>query len=54
MVLAWIVAFIGLFLILHWPRQVAIGIFGLPLVLRLVVVAASSCPESPALGWKRG
>ena len=30
MVLAWIVALIGLYLMLHWPRQVAVGIFVLP------------------------
>jgi len=45
MVLAWIVAFIGLFLMLHWPRQVAVGIFVLPLVLGLVVVAGWFAPR---------
>ena len=45
MVLAWIVAFIGLFLMLHWPRQVAVGIFVLPLVLGLVVVAGWFVPR---------
>ena len=27
MMLAWIVAFIGLYFMLHWPRQVAVGLF---------------------------
>ena len=45
MVLAWIVAFIGLFFMLHWPRQVAVGIFVLPLVLGLVVVAGWFVPR---------
>ncbi len=45
MVLAWIVAFIGLFFMLHWPRQVAVGMFILPLVLGLVVVAGWFAPR---------
>jgi len=45
MVLAWIVAFIGLYFMLHWPRQVAVGIFVLPLVLGLVVVAGWFAPR---------
>jgi ABC-type transport system involved in cytochrome c biogenesis permease subunit len=45
MVLAWIVALIGLFFMLHWPRHVAVGIFVLPLVLGLVVVAGWFAPR---------
>ncbi|MBV8488508.1 MAG: cytochrome c biogenesis protein CcsA [Planctomycetaceae bacterium] len=45
MVLSWIVAFIGLYLMLHWPRQVAVGIFVLPLVLGLVVAAGWFVPR---------
>jgi ABC-type transport system involved in cytochrome c biogenesis permease subunit len=45
MVLAWIVAFIGIYFMLHWPRQIAVGIFVLPLVLGLVVVAGWFAPR---------
>ena len=45
MVLAWIVAFIGLYFMLHWPRQVAVGMFMLPLVLGLVVIAGWFSPR---------
>ena len=45
MVLAWIVALIGLYLMLHWPRQVAVGLFVLPLVLGLVVAAGWFAPR---------
>jgi ABC-type transport system involved in cytochrome c biogenesis permease subunit len=45
MVLSWIVALIGLYLMLHWPRQVAVGIFVLPLVVGLVVAAGWFVPR---------
>ncbi len=45
MLLAWIVALIGLYLMLHWPRQVAVGLFVLPLVLGLVTVAGWFAPR---------
>ena len=45
MVLAWIVALIGLYLMLHWPRQVAVGLFVLPVVLGLVVAAGWFAPR---------
>jgi ABC-type transport system involved in cytochrome c biogenesis permease subunit len=45
MVLAWIVALIGLYLMLHWPRQVAVGLFVLPLVLGLVAAAGWFAPR---------
>jgi ABC-type uncharacterized transport system permease subunit len=46
MVLAWIVALIGLYFMVHWPRQVAVGIFVLPLVLGLVIIASFAPRES--------
>ena len=45
MVLAWIVALIGLYFMLHWPRQVAVGLFVLPLVLGLVIMAGWFAPR---------
>jgi ABC-type uncharacterized transport system permease subunit len=45
-VLAWIVALMGLFFMIHWPRQVAVGIFVLPVVLGLVVAASFAPRES--------
>jgi ABC-type uncharacterized transport system permease subunit len=52
MVLSWIVALIGLYLMVHWPRQVAVGLFVLPLVLGLVVAAGWFAPrESDWLEW---
>ena len=37
MVLSWIVALIGLYLMVRSPRPVATGVFVLPLVLGLVI-----------------
>jgi ABC-type uncharacterized transport system permease subunit len=52
MLLSWIVAFIGLELMLRSPRQVAVGIFVLPLVLGLVVGAGWFAPrQSDWLEW---
>jgi ABC-type transport system involved in cytochrome c biogenesis permease subunit len=45
MVLSWIVALIGLYLMVHWPRRVAVGLFVLPLVLGLVVAAGWFAPR---------
>jgi ABC-type transport system involved in cytochrome c biogenesis permease subunit len=45
MVLAWIVALIGLYFMLHWPRQIAVGSFVLPLVLGLVIAAGWFAPR---------
>ena len=39
LVLSWILALIGLYLMVRSPRQVAVGLFVLPLVLALVSVA---------------
>ncbi len=52
MVLAWIVALIGIYLMLHWPRQVAVGLFVLPLVLGLVVAAGWLAPRET--DWLQG
>jgi ABC-type transport system involved in cytochrome c biogenesis permease subunit len=52
MLLSWIVALIGLYLMLRSPRQVAVGMFVLPLVLGLVVGAGWFAPrESDWLEW---
>jgi ABC-type transport system involved in cytochrome c biogenesis permease subunit len=52
MVLSWIVALIGLYLMLRSPKPVAVGIFVLPIVLGLVVVAGWFAPrESDWLDW---
>jgi ABC-type transport system involved in cytochrome c biogenesis permease subunit len=52
MLLSWIVALIGLYLMVRSPKPVAVGMFVLPLVLGLVVVAGWSAPrESDWLDW---
>jgi hypothetical protein len=52
MLLSWIVALIGLYLMLHSPRAVAVGMFVLPLVLGLVVGAGWFAPrQSDWLEW---
>ena len=52
MLLSWIVALIGLYLMLRSPRPVAVGIFVLPLVLGLVVGAGWFAPrQSDWLDW---
>ncbi len=52
MLLSWIVALIGLYLMFRAPRPVAVGIFVLPIVLGLVVVAGSFAPrESSWQEW---
>jgi ABC-type uncharacterized transport system permease subunit len=52
MFLSWIVALIGLYFMIHWPRQVAVGLFVLPLVLGLVLAAGWFAPrESDWLEW---
>jgi ABC-type transport system involved in cytochrome c biogenesis permease subunit len=49
MLLSWIVALIGLYLMVRAPKPVAVGIFVLPIVLGLVVVAGKFAPREP--GW---
>ncbi len=52
MVLSWILALIGLYLMVREPRPIAVGIFVLPMVLGLVIVAGSSSPrDSEWLEW---
>ncbi len=52
MVLSWIVALIGLYLMVRSPKPVAVGMFVLPLVLGLVIVAGWFAPRtSDWLGW---
>jgi ABC-type transport system involved in cytochrome c biogenesis permease subunit len=52
MVLSWIVALIGLYLMVRSPKPVAVGMFVLPLVIGLVIVAGWFAPrESAWIGW---
>ncbi|HZW31554.1 MAG TPA: cytochrome c biogenesis protein CcsA [Isosphaeraceae bacterium] len=52
MVLSWIVALIGLYLMVRSPKPVAVGMFVLPLVLGLVVGAGWFAPrQSDWLDW---
>jgi len=51
-VLSWIVALIGLYLMVRSPKPVAVGIFVLPLVLGLVIIAGWFAPRnSDWLDW---
>jgi ABC-type transport system involved in cytochrome c biogenesis permease subunit len=45
-VLSWIVALIGLYLMVRSPKPVAVGIFVLPLVLGLVIIGGWFAPRS--------
>jgi ABC-type uncharacterized transport system permease subunit len=52
MVLSWIVALIGLYLMVRSPKPVAVGMFVLPLVLGLVIIAGWLAPrKSDWLDW---
>ena len=52
MLLSWIVALIGLYLMVRSPKPVAVGIFVLPIVLGLVIVAGWFAPrKSDWLDW---
>jgi len=52
MILSWIVALIGLYLMVRSPKPVAVGIFVLPLVIGLVVIAGWFAPREPAwIDW---
>jgi ABC-type transport system involved in cytochrome c biogenesis permease subunit len=48
MVLSWIVALIGLYLMVRSPKPVAVGMFVLPLVIGLVIVAGWFSPRESA------
>jgi ABC-type transport system involved in cytochrome c biogenesis permease subunit len=51
-VLSWIMALIGLYLMVRSPKQVAAGIFVLPLVLGLIIIAGWFAPrQSDWLEW---
>jgi ABC-type uncharacterized transport system permease subunit len=45
-VLSWILALIGLYLMVRSPRPVAVGLFVLPLILALVVLAGQYAPRT--------
>ena len=49
-VLSWIVALIGLYLMVHSPREVAAGVFVLPLVLGLIIIAGWFSPRQSDWG----
>jgi len=51
MVLSWIVALIGLYLMVRSPKPVAVGMFVLPLVLGLICVGWFAPRESDWLDW---
>ncbi len=52
MLLSWIVALIGLYWMVRWPRPMAVGVFLLPLVLGLVIGAGWFAPrQSDWLDW---
>jgi ABC-type uncharacterized transport system permease subunit len=52
MVLSWIVALMGLYLMVHSTKQAAVGLFVLPLVIGLATIAAASAPrESDWRNW---
>jgi ABC-type transport system involved in cytochrome c biogenesis permease subunit len=51
LVLSWILAAIDLYLVVHWPKTSAVGVFILPLVLVLVIVAGVSAPRADWTSW---
>jgi ABC-type transport system involved in cytochrome c biogenesis permease subunit len=54
LVLSWIFAAIGLYLMARAPKPVAVGTFVLPLVVGLTVVAGTSAPREADWGIVRG
>ncbi len=54
LVLSWIFAAIGLYLMVRAPKPVAVGVFVLPLVVGLVAVAGISAPRTADWGNWRG
>ena len=52
MALSWIVALIGIYLMVRAPRAVAVGVFVLPMVLALVVGGQFTPRESDWGAWK--
>ncbi|MBV8678153.1 MAG: cytochrome c biogenesis protein CcsA [Planctomycetaceae bacterium] len=51
MVLSWIVALIGLYLMVRSPKPVAVGVFVLPLVLALVIAGVAAPRRADWSGW---
>ncbi|WP_435008550.1 cytochrome C assembly family protein [Tundrisphaera lichenicola] len=53
LVLSWVLAGVGLYLIVRSPKPVAVGVFVLPVVLALVIVAGVWAPREDwvASGW---
>jgi ABC-type uncharacterized transport system permease subunit len=51
MVLSWIVALIGLYLMVRSPKPVAVGVFVLPLVLGLIIAGWFAPRQSDWLEW---
>lgn len=47
MALSWVVALVGVYLMLQWPRRIAVGVFVLPLVLGLIGAASWFVPRTP-------
>src|SRR3954470_21756604 len=54
LVLSWILALIGLYLLVRSPRPVAVGLFVLPLVLALVLVAGRFASRTAHWGQWQG
>ena len=54
LLLSWIFAAIGLYLMVRAPKPVAVGVFVLPLVVALVTVAGFSAPRTAEWGNWRG
>jgi ABC-type uncharacterized transport system permease subunit len=54
LVLSWIFAAIGLYLMVRAPKPVAVGVFVLPMVLALVIMAGTTAPRTAEWGNWRG
>jgi len=52
MALSWVVALVGVYLMVQWPRRIAVGVFVLPLVLGLICAAEWFVPQTP--DWVAG
>ncbi|MBX6313825.1 MAG: cytochrome c biogenesis protein CcsA [Isosphaeraceae bacterium] len=54
LVLAWMLVLYDLYLVVHSPKRVAVGVFVLPVVLALVTVAGLRAPRVGWSGWGEG
>lgn len=52
MALSWVVAAVGVYLMVQWPRKIAVGVFVLPLVVGLIAAAEWLVPQTP--DWVEG